>query len=90
MYSKTDLNLVVLESKRVIVRSESFFLSHKLKSSCSDISVGKKVSGSLKLSLVEEFVSSCPVAAFVGRAPWDESEALSAVPQLTSSSVFEK
>lgn len=46
------LNLVDFESKSVIVRSDNVFFSQRLDNNCSDISVGKKASGCLKLSLV--------------------------------------
>lgn len=48
------LNLVVLESKSVIVRSDNLFFSHRLDNNCSDTSAGKKASGRLKVSRVAE------------------------------------
>ena len=48
------LNLVVFESKSVIVKSDNVFFSHRLDNNCSDISAGKKASGCLKVSRVGE------------------------------------
>lgn len=46
--------MVVFESKRVIVRSDKAFFSQREANNCSEIWAGKKISGSLKLSLVKE------------------------------------
>jgi len=52
------LNLVVFESKSVIVKSDNVFFSHRLDNNCSDTSAGKKASGCLKVSRVAELGAS--------------------------------
>lgn len=51
---RSYLNLVDLESKSVIVKSDNVFFSQRFDNNCSEISAGKKASGCLKLSLVAE------------------------------------
>lgn len=60
-FEKSDnanLSLVVFASNNPMVRSERTFFSHKLYSNGSEISVGKKVSGSLKVSFAHELGTS--------------------------------
>lgn len=77
------LSLVALASNKVIVRSDKTFFSHKLYSNCSEISVGRKVSGSLKLSLVDEFDKIWFPGAAAGKA-WSESDEASLKLQVAS------
>ena len=52
-FNFTCLSLVVFASKSVIVKSDKTFLSQRLYNNCSEISAGRNVSGSRKLSLVD-------------------------------------
>lgn len=72
-FNLTCLNLVVLASNRVIVKSDKTFRSQRLYNNCSEISSGKNVSGSLKQSLVDGPEVILLFEVFAGKNPAEGS-----------------